>query len=430
LNWRGGVGAAAGMTLLVASGSQLASASGGFGGGSADCQATTGLNVMQYGQPQGGGISADGSLTLYCPGTGVDSGNGNYTRGFDSDGIGTIENGTACSVDIDWEPVHWLGPIRVTIPQEGAAWALPVQFWTGSYGATFSGDSVVNATDSAPGPGSSPTAWGPPPATDQLGDGLGEGLVYYIPGGETADAAVTTLAPGKWIGAPSAPLCQGPKLSVVLTYVPDDLHGGGANIPPPPPGWNDPTEQEVLAMAGATPGQIETDASADYVTFAPNCFWINPDPAGPADLAPDIVSVMGTPDSNGASVIYSYYLQAAPSSVIHWDFGDGVQQDVDVGTSGSCVSHVYKQISGIGSVPATGPTIAAAQDVVVTGFVYWYGGDGSTNFVCVNPGRGLGQTYTSQAVAEAGCQTVYPDAITDGSLAPKPIYQIRPIPVT
>jgi hypothetical protein len=91
---------------------------------------------------------------------------------------------------------------------------------------------------------------------------------------------------------------------------------------------------------------------------------------------------------------------------------------------------VYKQISGIGSVPVVGPTVTASQDVAVTAFVYWYGGDGSTSFVCVNLGGGLGQTYTSQAAAQANCETVFPDAITDGSLAPKPIYQIRSIPVT
>jgi hypothetical protein len=217
---------------------------------------------------------------------------------------------------------------------------------------------------------------------------------------------------------------------VTLSYVSDDLHGGGSNIPGAPAGWHDPTEQQVLAIAGAAPGQVESDASADYVTFAPNCFWVTPAPAGPTDLAPSIVSVMGTPDSDGVSVVYSYFLQAAPSSVVHWNFGDGVDKDIDAGTSGTCVSHVYKQISGVGSVPAAGPTITASQDVVVTAFVYWYGGDGSTNFVCVDLGGGLGQAYTSEADAEAACQTVYPDAITDVPLAPKPIYQIRSVPVT
>jgi hypothetical protein len=93
---------------------------------------------------------------------------------------------------------------------------------------------------------------------------------------------------------------------VAITFVTDDLHGGGSNIPPPPPGWLDPTEQEVLAMAGASPGQIQSDASADYVTFASNCFWVSPARVGPADLAPSIVSVMATPDSNGVSIVYSY----------------------------------------------------------------------------------------------------------------------------
>ncbi len=406
-------------------------AAGKGGGGSSTCTTTAGLNVLQYGAPQGGGIDADGSLTVYCPGTAVDSGNGKYTRGFNSGGAGTIADGTACSVDIAWEPVHWLGQIRVTLPEEGAAWAVPMQFWAGSVGATFSSATLVDGTDVAPGPASSPAAWGPPPAGDHLGGGLGEGLVYYVPsGGETAYAAVSTLSPGTWTGAPATPLCRGPELAVGITWVVDDTHGGGSNIPPPPPVWGSPTEQEVLAMAGATPGQIESDASADYVTFAPNCFWIGPAPAGPGDLPTDIVSVMGAPDSNGVSIVYSYYLQAAPSADVHWNFGDGVEQDVDAGTSGSCVSHVYKQISGVGSVPAAGPTITASQDVVVTAFVYWYGGDGSTNYVCVNLGGGFGDTYPSQAEAQANCQIVYPDAIDDGSLPPKPIYQVRSIPVT
>ena len=81
-------------------------------------------------------------------------------------------------------------------------------------------------------------------------------------------------------------------------------------------------------------------------------------------------------------------------------------------------------------MPAAGPTITASQDVVVTAFVYWYGGDGSTNYVCVNLGGGFGDTYPSQAEAQANCQIVYPDAIDDGSLPPKPIYQVRSIPVT
>ena len=124
----------------------------------------------------------------------------------------------------------------------------------------------------------------------------------------------------------------------------------------------------------------------------------------------------------------------APSDTINWNFGDGTtgtSQAEGSGPDEAGVIHYYKQISGEGSVPAAGPTVTATQDVTVTAFVAWVAEDGNAHYGCVTPTGGIGamSPYT-QAAAVAACGTSYTNALVDAPLPPKPLYQVRAIPVS
>ena len=85
-----------------------------------------------------------------------------------------------------------------------------------------------------------------------------------------------------------------------------------------------------------------------------------------------------------------------------------------------------RQIAGLVDALA----VTAEQDVSVTAFVGWVGGNGSASYECVLPGGGLGGTIlTTQAQAENSCSQAFADALVDTPLPPKPVYQIRAIPV-
>jgi hypothetical protein len=240
------------------------------------------------------------------------------------------------------------------------------------------------------------------------------------------DVKVTSdpTTPGTWQNG----LCHDPGvLTVSATTVP--AHNPGPGVPPAAPFSVPATEAQALAQLTVAAGQVETDAPDNYLVFAPTCFWVAPQPEGD-DVAPTIDDLMGAPDSQGVSIVYSFYLSVAPSDSVHWNFGDGTTEDVPALSSGSCVTHYYTQISGEGSIPAAGATVTAAQDVSVTAFVGWVGGDGSARYECVLPGGGLGGTVlATQAQAENSCGQTFADALVDTPLPPKPVYQIRAIPV-
>jgi hypothetical protein len=187
-----------------------------------------------------------------------------------------------------------------------------------------------------------------------------------------------------------------------------------------------------MASAGVTAGVVQTDAPDNYVVFAPTNFLISPQPQGPG-VPPTVMNVMGDPDAEGESIVFTYYLDVAPSNRINWDFGDGTTGTSQVESSGpdeAGVTHYYKQISGEGSVPAAGPTVTATQDVTVTAFVAWVDWNGDAYYGCVTPGGGLkGVFQYTQAQAVAACSTTYANALVDGALPPKPVYQVRTIPV-
>jgi hypothetical protein len=145
------------------------------------------------------------------------------------------------------------------------------------------------------------------------------------------------------------------------------------------------------------------------------------------------MNVMGDPDDQGESIVFTYYLNVAPSDTINWDFGDGTTGTSQVESSGpdeAGLTHYYKQISGEGSVPAAGPTVTATQDVTVTAFVAWVANDGNAYYECVTPDGGVdGVNQKTQAQAVAACSTTYANALVHGALSPKPVYQVRTIPV-
>jgi len=414
--------------LIVASARiSVVSAQDGGGASSSECQTAAGLTILQ---PSSGSLTAAGDLTLYCPGTGTDGRNGETGQGTPA----TVQSG-ACTVDTGWEEAQLIGRSTEITPAGGAGRleAFPIASWSGTTGGEFATDTntFYSGSDSTTVAGGNWNAalspYPPAPPSYLIGKGLANGL-YVFSGidDDVVDVKVTSdpATPGTWENG----LCHDPGvLTVSATTVPAQNPGPGA--PPAAPFSVPATEAQALAQLSVNAGKVETDAPDNYVVFAPTCFWVAPQPEG-ADVAPTIDDLMDAPDAQGVSIVYSFYLSVAPSDSVHWSFGDGTSEDVPALSSGSCVTHYYTQISGEGSIPAAGATVTAEQDVSVTAFVGWVGGNGSASYECVLPGGGLGGTVlTTQAQAESGCSQTLADALVDTPLPPKPVYQIRAIPV-
>lgn len=413
-------------------------------GGGAACSPAAGLNLAVTEPPQPGppgSVDADGNLTLYCRGPGTNSRDGTYTQG---QPLTPPALGAPCSVGALSEVAQVLSQ-----PSEQSGWpggparveVFPIAFWSGSVGATFQIESphflsgnVSDATQTALDANwTASTPYGPPPPSTKPGSGLATAAM--ITAGlqdQIVTVEITTAIQGIWgSGADGALVCDGPTLDVTLKTVPDE-DPAPSTTPPVEPSWTPPTLQEAMASTGVTAGEVQTSAPDDYVVFAPTTFWISPQPRGP-EVPPVVMNVMGDPDADGESLVFSYYLDVAPSDTINWDFGDGTTGTAAAESSGpgeAGVTHYYKQISGTGSIPAAGPTVAATQDVTVTAFVAWVDGQGDAHYECVTPGGGVaGVNQETQAQATAACGATYADALVDTALPPKPVYQVRAIPV-
>jgi len=111
-------------------------------------------------------------------------------------------------------------------------------------------------------------------------------------------------------------LCDGPRLSLTRQtgggYEHTALHHASVES-----SWTLPTLAQAMASTGVTAGQVQTSAPDNYVVFAPTTFWINPQPQGP-DRLPTVMNVMGDPDADGESIVFTYYLGVAPSDTINW----------------------------------------------------------------------------------------------------------------
>ncbi|MGO8685558.1 MAG: hypothetical protein ACLQT7_00025 [Candidatus Dormibacteria bacterium] len=413
-------------------------------GSSSNCQPAAGLSLAIGEPPQPGSVDANGDLILYCRTPATNSRDGAYTQGANTDG--TVNYVGACSVDIPYEQAQVLSETfreSSSLSQVGLVDVSPIAFWTGTIGATivarpdyFLYGSVIgdasNSEDVLGADWASASAYGPAPPGARLGSGLADGgMITAGLANEIVSVQISTDLPGSWYTTASgAHLCQGPELIATFTLQ-QDSSNPPSETSEVVPTWAPPTEQEALDSLGAAAGQVQTSAPDDYVVFAPTCFWVSPQPVSPPFDA-KVENVLGPPDSNGESIVYSYYLDVAPSSTVHWSFGDGTGEDMPASGSGpgSCVSHYYKQVSGEGNVPAVGATVSASQDVVVTAFVGWVDAEGSAHYRCVTTDGGLADTdQGTEAAAVTSCSTTYADALMDTPLPPKPVYQVRAIPV-
>ena len=444
--WAFGAGLAALAPLALA---PAALAFGAAGAGT-NCSPAAGLNLAVGEPPQAGpagSVAADGALTLYCRGAATNSRDGTYTAGTNSaEGTPPLA-GQSCSVNIGYEGAQVLGQsYQESEYQPGAVTVFPFAFWTGTIDADIVpasgsfGDFWGSLTDTAPAvlgvDWAAASRYGPAAPSAHPNSGLATGgLVMSGLENETLEVSLRTVSgdAGKWEQTSSGEwLCDGPRLSLTVRPV-ADTDTPPSSTPPAEQAWTLPTLEQAMASTGVTGGQVQTSAPDNYVVFAPTTFWISPQPQGP-DLPPSVMNVMGDPDADGESIVFTYYLDVTPSDTINWNFGDGTigtSQAESSGPGEAGVTHYYKQISGEGSVPAAGPTVTATQDVTVTAFVAWMAEDGNAYYGCVTPAGGIGavNAYT-QATAVAACSTTYAKALVDTALPPKPVYQVRAIPVS
>lgn len=408
---------------------------GGSGSSGSTCTIAPNLTILQ---PSSQTLSAQNQLSLYCPGTGTNGRNGQPAQ-VAPDTTPTGE----CAIDTGWEEAQVLG-LPSTSEVSGASGSgvgdlqtFPIAFWSGTTDAVFVStetDTFYSGSDTTLAPGGNWTTdlsrypTGPP--AYQLGKGLANGL--YVFSGIDNDAVYVSLTsdpstPGTWVDG----LCHDP--GIVQVAVKTDPPPGpqpAVSTPPTPPFSVPGSGPQAAAMLQAAAGRVETDAPDDYVVFAPTEFWIDPQPLDTEDSPAQLITVMGPPDADGISLVYSFSLQVAPSDDVYWDFGDGVTVPVLASTSGTPFDYYYKQISGDGSVPAGGAVVTAYQDVVVTAFVGWTDYASKANYECVLPGGALGGTILgTQTEAETSCGTTYADALVDTPLPAKPVYQVRAIPV-
>jgi hypothetical protein len=399
------------------------------------CTIDTNLTILD---PSSQTLSAQSQLNLYCPGTGTDGRNGQPSQG----NLATVTPTGECTIDTGWEYAQVIGePSTSDISGAsgsgvGGLETFPIAFWSGTTDAVFFStqtDTFYSGSDTTPVPGGNWTTDLSPypeaPPAYQLGGGLANGL--YVFSGINNDVAEVSLTsdsttPGTWVDG----LCHDPGIVKISVRTVSPLPPDAAPTPPSPPFSVPGNAAQADALLPASAGQVETDAPDNYVVFAPTEFWISPQPSDSDDSPVTVIDVMGAPDSDGISVVYSFYLQVAPSDDVYWDFGDGVTVPILAATSGTPFDYYYKQISGEGEIPATGAVVTAFQDVVVTAFVGWIDYQGKTHYECVLPGGTLGGTdLGTQAQAETSCGLTYPGALVDTPLPAKPVYQVRAIPV-
>ena len=422
----------------------------GVTGAKSTCSPAAGLNLAIGEPPQpgpAGSVDGTGNLTLYCRGAGTNSRDGTYTAGTNAAEYAPPIAGQSCGVNIGYENAQVLGQSsQESEDQPGAVTVFPFAFWTGTINADIVpasssfGDFWGSLTDTAPAVlgvnWAAASRYGPAAPGAQPNSGLATGgLVTSGLENETLEVSLKTVSgdAGKWEQTSSGEwLCDGPRLSLTVRPV-TDTDTPPSETPPAEPSWAPPTVQQAMASSGVIAGQIQTSAPDNYVVFAPTTFWISPQPGGP-DVPPTVMNVMGDPDADGESIVFTYYLDVAPSDTINWNFGDGTTGTSQAESSGpgeAGVTHYYKQISGEGSVPAAGPTVTAAQDVTVTAFVAWVDGIGGTYYECVTSDGGVnGVNQKTQAQAVAACSTIYASALVNAALPAKPVYQVRAIPVS
>jgi len=316
--------------------------SGGSGAGSLfNCASAAGLSLAVGEPPQtgpAGGVAADGTLTLYCRGAATNSRDGTYTAGTNTaEGAPPIA-GQSCSVDIGYENAQVLGQsYQESEYAPGAVTVYPFAFWTGTIDADIVpasgsfGDFWGGLTDTAPAVlgvnWAASSRYGPAVPSAQPDSGLATGgLVMSGLENETLEVSLKTVPgdAGKWVQTGSGEwLCDGPRLSLTVRPV-ADTSTPPSTTPPVESSWTLPTLAQAMASTGVTAGQVQTSAPDNYVVFAPTTFWINPQPQGP-DRLPTVMNVMGDPDADGESIVFTYYLGVAPSDTINWNFGDGTE---------------------------------------------------------------------------------------------------------
>jgi hypothetical protein len=422
----------------------------GVTGAKSNCSPAAGLNLAIGNPPHpgpAGSVNGTGNLTLYCRGAATNSRDGTYTAGTNTAEVAPPIVGQSCSVNIGYENAQVLGQSYQESEYEpGAVTVFPFAFWTGTIDADIVpasgsfGDFWGSLTDTAPAVlgvnWAATSRYGPAAPSAQPNSGLATGgLVMSGLENETLEVSLRTVSgdAGKWEqGANGEWLCDGPRLSLTVRPVADEDYPP-SETPPVEPSWAPPTLQQAMASAGVTAGEVQTSAPNNYVVFAPTTFWISPQPQGP-DVPPTVMNVIGDPDADGESIVFTYYLAVTPSDTINWNFGDGTTGTSQAESSGpgeAGVTHYYKQISGEGNVPAAGPTVTATQDVTVTAFVAWVDWNGDAYYGCVTPGGGVnGMFGYTQTQAVAACSTTYANALVEGALPAKPVYQVRAIPVS
>jgi hypothetical protein len=342
----------------------------------------------------------------------------------------------------------------------------PVAFWSGSTGATFSlsqsltiQGSPSDVADEGGADWASYPGYGPRPPSDGLGTGMATALL--VTSGLTnqvVTVTITTTSPGHWAKDSSGGyICSKPHLSVSFQTLADDAPPPGNPTPPANVNWSQTTDQTAVAKAMSDLSQIQSDINSqtgNFVDQAPACFWL---PSPFEATVPHIEYLMGLPDAEGNSIVYSFYLQVVArgavqpdgsfdyaAATIDWYFGDGtsVASPVEASGPGGCVSHTYTQVDGTGAavvntcaqpdttpgVPPDGATIIACENLDVLAFVGWEDQNNDPHFQCVEPGTGLGAVQPSQAAAMHNCQIPIPAPLADTPFQ-RPVYQIRPIPV-
>ncbi len=408
---------------------------------------------------------ASGQLTVYCRMTGTNSRDGRYQTG----SAAPVALVGPCRISVSGETAQVFNKPSISYTSGSGPQSLlvyPVAFWSGTTGATFSVNqslTIQGTPSDTSNEGSADWAsypgYGPSPPPDSLGTGMATALL--VTSGLTnqvVTASLVTTSPGHWQKNKSGGyVCSKPHLSVSFRTVTDGTPPPGSPTPPTNINWAKTKDQTAVAKAISEVSHIQSDINAqtgNFVDQAPACFWL---PTPFEATVPDIEYLMGLPDAEGNSIVYSFYLQVVARGAvqpdgafdysaadIEWHFGDGtsIASPVDGSGAGSCVSHTYTQVDGtapsVGNtcaqpdttpgVPPDGATIIACEDLSVIAFVGWEDQNNGPHFQCVQPGIGLGALQPSQAAAMHNCQIPVPTPLIDIPFQ-RPVYQIRPIPV-
>lgn len=461
----------------------VASTGGGGDGTSVACPLP--VPALAVGQSQSGSVDVSGGLTLYCRSTGTDSRAGTY-----SPGSVRISHPPAptpappgdpspravpptCSVDVPFEQVQVLGQaseVGTNSSQNAVDRVWPVALWTGTVDATITVEPAGTILDGLSDTATqtvgaaawvadgrrwraAPVGPAPPPS---IGGGSGVATGLWVSSGlqnQVLTASILTTAPG----APGpGGLCYGPR---VLVRIPPPAvidRSPAADVPPSESTWTAAAELEAKAEAQAQVGPIESDIppGGNFLVQAPNCFWL----AHPfSETAAHVHLVLGQPDPEGESVVYSYYLQVVATGLlanpsadgVDWYFGDGTSWNSSVGASGpgGCVAHTFTTMDGsapgpdvaascqrpdtVPGVPSGGATVIACEPISVVSYVGWRDPSNAERFACVTPGSTRLTPLppaTTQAQTRTACQSPLP-VLVAGSLT-RPVYQVRPVPLS